>query len=37
MYREFLHRDDLTPVALEGMLLELVAEMVRKGSHSREE
>jgi AraC family transcriptional regulator len=29
MHREFLRRDDLTPLALEGMLLELVAELVR--------
>lgn len=30
MHREFLRRDDLTPLAMEGMLLELVAEMGRE-------
>jgi AraC family transcriptional regulator len=29
MHREFRRRDDLTPLALEGMLLELVAELAR--------
>lgn len=29
MHREFLRRDDLTPLALEGMLLELVTELAR--------
>jgi len=29
MYNEFLRNDDLTPLALEGMLLELVAELAR--------
>lgn len=29
IYREFRHRDALTPLALEGMLLELVAETSR--------
>jgi AraC family transcriptional regulator len=29
MHREFLRRDDLTPLALEGMLLELLAELAR--------
>src|SRR4051794_12639174 len=32
MHREFHRRDDLTPLALEGMLLELVAELVRDQS-----
>jgi AraC family transcriptional regulator len=29
MHREFLRPDDLTPLALEGMLLELLAELAR--------
>jgi AraC family transcriptional regulator len=33
MHREFRRRDDLTPLALEGMLLELVAELSRGRAH----
>jgi AraC family transcriptional regulator len=32
MHREFLQRDNLTPLALEGMLLELLAQMTRESS-----
>lgn len=30
LYREFQHRDDLTPLVLEGILLELLAQLFRE-------
>jgi len=30
IYREFIHRDNLSPLVLEGLLLELMAEVSRK-------
>jgi len=35
LYREFLQRDHLTPLAVEGMALELLAQVIRGGSPSR--
>lgn len=34
IYREFQQQDNLTPLVLEGMLLELLAEMSRQSSNS---
>lgn len=36
IYREFLRRDDLTPLMLEGLTLELFAEMSRRASPKTE-
>jgi AraC family transcriptional regulator len=36
LYREFQCRDDLSPLALEGMLLELLAEMARHSTDTTE-
>jgi AraC family transcriptional regulator len=37
LYREFQRRDDLSPLVLEGMLLELLAEMARQSPERAEE
>ena len=35
LYREFLQRDQFTPLAIEGMALELLAQVIRGGMPSR--